>query len=114
MDLAPTALNLPFRYDLSSSGLTPATPVTEMPPVSDPAGEHIRVMEARIESQAALLERLQQSGQDTSDAVRRLDLLLSALEAMRLELGRLAQTEMDAKNGRADILPIRRARKNVA
>jgi hypothetical protein len=67
----------------------------------NPAFEHIRTMESRIEQQTALIERLQQSGQDTSDAERRLGLLRHALEEMRIQLGQLSPTELDAK--RADI-----------
>jgi hypothetical protein len=54
---------------------------------------------------------LKQIGQDTSEAMRRLDLLQIALEEMRLQLAQLAQTEMDTKNGRANVLLIRSARK---
>ena len=71
-------------------------------------------MEARIKTQSALVERLSQSGEDASDAVKRLDLLLSALEKMKLQLGRLAQTAMDAKNGRTDIDLARITGKRVA
>jgi hypothetical protein len=71
-------------------------------------------MEARIKTQSALVERLSRSGEDASDAVKRLNLLLSALEEMKLQLARLAQTEMDAKNGRADIDLARIIGKRVA
>jgi hypothetical protein len=77
-----------------------------MAPTVDAVGEHIRVMEARIKAQTALVVRLRQIGQDTSEAMRRLDLLHLALEEMRLQLAQLAQTEMDTKRGRADVLLI--------
>lgn len=64
---------------------------------SSPAFSHVRTMAARVEQQIALLERLQQSGQDTSDAERRLELLRHALEEMRIQLGQLSPTERDAK-----------------
>jgi hypothetical protein len=60
---------------------------------------------------AELFMVLKQIGQDTSEAMRRLDLLQIALEEMRLQLAQLAQTEMDTKNGRANVLLIRSARK---
>jgi hypothetical protein len=68
----------------------------------DPTGEHLQVMEARIKAQVSLIVRLRQIGQDTSEPMRRLDLLQRALREMRLQLARLAQTDMDAKNGRAN------------
>jgi hypothetical protein len=64
---------------------------------SSPAFKHVRTMEARIEQQIASIARLQQLGQDTSDAERRLELLRHALEEMRIQLGQLSPTERDAK-----------------
>lgn len=64
---------------------------------SSPAFKHVRTMEARIEQQMASVARLQQSGQDTSDAERRLELLRHALEEMRIQLGHLSPTERDAR-----------------
>jgi hypothetical protein len=64
---------------------------------SDLATEHIRLMGSRIEQQAALIERGRLLGQDTSDAMRRLKLLCRALDEMRVQLGPLCPTEMDAK-----------------
>ncbi len=64
-------------------------------------GEHIRVMEARIAEQAAEIERLRLFGQDTSEAVRRLKLLRHALDEMRIQLGHLSLSEMDAR--RSDV-----------
>ena len=49
-----------------------------------PALEHIRTMETRIEQQVVAIERLKQSGQDTAEAVQRLDLLQRALQEMRI------------------------------
>ena len=55
------------------------------------------MMELRIEQQVESIERLKQSGQDTSDAVRRLSLLQRALNEMRIQLGQLSPTERDNK-----------------
>ena len=62
-----------------------------------PAGTHLRMMEARIEQQIELIERLKQSGQDTTEAVRRLSLLQHAINEMRIQLGQLSPTERDTK-----------------
>jgi hypothetical protein len=62
-----------------------------------PAGTHLRMMELRIEQQVEAIERLKQSGQDTSDAERRLSLLQHALGEMRIQLGQLSPTERDGK-----------------
>ena len=62
-----------------------------------PAGAHVRMMELRIEQQVELIERLKQSGQDTSEAVRRLSLLQHALDEMRIQLGQLSPTARDKK-----------------
>ncbi|HKP24290.1 MAG TPA: hypothetical protein VJV39_10515 [Dongiaceae bacterium] len=63
----------------------------------NPAGIHIRMMELRIEQQTALIARLKQSGEDTSEAVRRLSLLQHAINEMRIQLGQLSPTERDSK-----------------
>ena len=63
--------------------------------------EHIRVMETRIAEQSAEVERLKLFGQDTSGAVSRLKLLRHALDEMRIQLGHLSLSEMDAR--RSDI-----------
>ena len=55
-----------------------------------PARSHLRTMEARIEQQIELIERLKQSGQDTTEAVRRLALLQHAIGEMRTQLGQLS------------------------
>ena len=62
-----------------------------------PAGSHLRMMELRIEQQVETIERLKQSGEDTSEAVRRLSLLQHALNEMRIQLGQLSPTERDNK-----------------
>jgi hypothetical protein len=54
---------------------------------------HIRVMENRIRTQTAAIEQLKQAGEDTSQAVAKLNLLRSALEEMRLQIARLIPTE---------------------
>lgn len=62
-----------------------------------PAGTHLRMMELRIEQQLESIERLKQSGQDVSEAIRRLSLLQRALDEMRIQLGQLSPTERDNK-----------------
>ena len=54
---------------------------------------HIRLMEGRIQQQEAVIERLKQAGEDTSQAVVKLNLLRSALDEMRLQIARLVPTE---------------------
>jgi hypothetical protein len=83
-----------------------------MPTTADPAGEHLRVMEERIKAQRTLVEN--QEERDAAGAVRRLSLLLKALEEMRLQLPQLTETEMDKKNGRRDIVMTRLLGKKVA
>ena len=67
-----------------------------MPKHLDAALEHIRVMETRIARQSELVERLSNSGEDTSAAKEQLQLLKSVLIEMRLQLGQLTPTEADA------------------
>jgi hypothetical protein len=67
----------------------------------DPAREHIRRMESRIEQQKAAIEQLKLSGQDVSDATRRLNLLERAMEEVRLQLGQLSPTAMDNKRDKS-------------
>ena len=55
--------------------------------------EHIRIMEGRIRQQEAAIGYLKTAGLDTSAAVRRLNLLHSALEEMRIQLAQLTPTE---------------------
>jgi hypothetical protein len=62
-----------------------------------PAGTHLRMMESRIEQQVALIERLKQSGQDTTEAVRRLSLLQHAMGEMRIQLGQLSPAAPGSK-----------------
>lgn len=82
--------------DTHSSRGKPARPIIGRS-ASDLATEHIQLMESRIEQQAALIERARLLGQDTSDADRRLTLLCHALDEMRIQLGLLRSTELDAK-----------------
>ena len=85
-----------------------------MPSNADPADAHLRVMEERIKAQSAFVQSLNQNAQDASGAVRRLNVLLKALEEMRLHLPQLAETVMDKKNGRSDALMTRLLGKKVA
>ena len=82
--------------DTHSSRGKPARPIIGRS-ASDLATEHIQLMESRIEQQAALIERARLLGLDTSDAKRRLKLLCRALDEMRVQLGPLCPTELDAK-----------------
>ena len=59
---------------------------------SNAAHEHLKLMQARIDQQTALIVELRQAGQDTLEAARRLVLLHHALAEMRLQLGQLAPT----------------------
>jgi hypothetical protein len=61
------------------------------------ASEHIRDMEARIEEQLNKIEKLRQTGGDTTEATKRLTLLQHALQEMRAQLGALAPTPQDRK-----------------
>lgn len=62
-----------------------------------PGLEHIRVIEDRIKEQTATIERLRLSGRETSAAFVRLSLLQHALEEMKIQLGRISPTALDAK-----------------
>ena len=53
---------------------------------ANPALVHIRRMELRIEQQTLSIESLRQVGEDTSAAIRRLNLLRYALDEMRIQL----------------------------
>jgi hypothetical protein len=64
-----------------------------MDQVSIAALEHVRLMQARVEQQTALIVQLRASGEDTLEAARRLVLLHHALEEMRMMLGELLPTE---------------------
>lgn len=68
-----------------------------MDTVGAAANHHVRVMEARIEKQKALVQQLEATGGDPAEQIRRLDLLVRALEEMRIQLGNLSPTELDAK-----------------
>jgi hypothetical protein len=72
-------------------------PVEGMTSDQSPASSHIRMMELRIEQQVESIERLKQSGEDVSEAERRLFLLQRALDEMRIQLGQLSPTERDNK-----------------
>ena len=66
-----------------------------MPKYSNPALEHIRMMETRIARQIALVEKLRKSGEDPSGAQQRLELLKSVLIEVRSQLGPLNPTDAD-------------------
>ena len=63
-----------------------------MDPIFSAAIEHIRVMEGRITKQESAIERLRMTGEDSSDAERRLRLLRAALAEMRTQLAQLTPT----------------------
>lgn len=62
-------------------------------------GDHpgLAVDDPRIEKQIAEVERLKALGLDATDGERRLALLRRALEEVRIQLGHLSPTEMDAR-----------------
>ena len=64
-----------------------------MDQVSIAALEHVRLMQARVEQQTALIVQLRTSGEDTLEAARKLVLLHRALEEMRMQLGEMLPTE---------------------
>jgi hypothetical protein len=68
-----------------------------MEPTFSAAIDHIRVMEARIRQQSEAIGLLKATGQDTSDADRRLKLLNFALAEMQTQLAQLAPTEKQAE-----------------
>ena len=72
-----------------------------------PAGTHLRMMELRIEQQVESIERLKQSGEDVSEAVRRLFLLHRALDEMRIQLGQLSPTNLDDRRPAVDAIRLR-------
>ena len=78
-----------------------------MPSDDNPALVHIRRMELRIEQQTLSIERLQQFGQDTSEAIRRLKLLRHALDEMRIQLGQLSPTNLDERRPAVDAIRLR-------
>ena len=53
------------------------------------AARHVRVLEARIEKQRALLEQAKASGEDSQEHIRRLKLLQVALDGMLMHFGQL-------------------------
>jgi hypothetical protein len=73
-----------------------------MSPNQSPAGNHIQMMELRIQQQVDSIERQKQAGEDTADAERRLALLRRALDEMRIQLGQLSPTQRDYKRPGAD------------
>lgn len=62
-----------------------------------PARDHTRLMESRIETQTAEVERLKGLGLDATDGERRLALLRRALEEVRIQLSHLSPTNLDAR-----------------
>ena len=64
-----------------------------MDKVASAALDHVRLMDERIEQQAALIVQLKAAGENTFDAARRLDLLRRASEELRRQLGELLPTE---------------------
>ena len=74
---------------------------------ANPALVHIRRMELRIEQQTLSIESLRQVGEDTSAAIRRLNLLRYALDEMRIQLGQLSPTNLDEKRPVVDAMRLR-------
>jgi hypothetical protein len=64
-----------------------------MEPTFTAAMKHLLVMETRIRQQESAIERLEKADEDTSDSMRRLNLLHKAFEEMRIQLAQLTPTE---------------------
>jgi hypothetical protein len=62
----------------------------------NPASDHLREMDRRIQEQHSEIDRLRKAGQDTARAEQRLSLLRRAMDELRYQLGPLSQTPMDA------------------
>jgi hypothetical protein len=76
------------------------------------AFQHVRVMEVRIEKQKGLVEQIEASGQDSSEQIRRLNLLRFALAEMVIHCGQLTPSVKEAAHGnRINRLPSRLLRK---
>ena len=74
---------------------------------ANPALVHIRRMELRIEQQTLSIESLRHVGEDTSAAIRRLNLLRHALDEMRIQLAQLSPTNLDEKRPVVDAMRLR-------
>ncbi len=76
----------------------------------NPAGDHLRQMDRRIQEQQDEIDRLRDAGEDTVSAEQRLSLLQRAMNEMRHQLGPLSETRMDATRpaGSTDPKPIKR------
>jgi hypothetical protein len=61
------------------------------------SAERIRVMEDGIAQQVAEIERLERSGQDTSNAAHQLTLLRHTLKEMRRQLGQRPVSELNTR-----------------
>lgn len=75
---------------------------SSMSPNQSPAGNHIQMMELRIQQQVESIERQKQAGEDTTESERRLALLRRALDEMRIQLGQLSPTQRDHKRPGGD------------
>ncbi len=61
------------------------------------AHEHMQLMAKRIDKQAAEIEQLRVTGQDTKAATQKLSLMKRAMDELRLQLGPLSPTVSDTK-----------------
>jgi hypothetical protein len=76
------------------------------------AVQHVRVMETRIEKQKGLIEQIEAAGQDSSEQIRRLNLLRLALEEVLIHCGQLAPSAKEAAHANKTApLPSRLSRK---
>jgi hypothetical protein len=57
-------------------------------------------METRIKEQEALIEELRESGSDTAEAARTLNLMLAAMEEMRCQFAQLTRNAGQDSNPR--------------
>jgi hypothetical protein len=68
------------------------------------AVQHVRVIEARIDKQKALVEQLEASGEDATEQIGRLKLLKLALEEMIIHCGRLAPSSTEVAHAKRTAL----------
>jgi hypothetical protein len=71
----------------------------------NPASDHLREMDRRIQEQQGEIDRLTKAGQDTARAEQRLSLLRRAMNEMRHQLSPLSPTQMDSSRPVGSIGP---------
>ena len=75
--------------------------------------QHVRVLEARIEKQRALLQQAEATGINPAEHIERLKLLQLALEEMVIHVGQLIPSAREiAHASKTALLPVRRRKQN--